>query len=105
MLLGCNTHKYAGDNLHSDYFTSLFNFETIPFYYYQVVPEEGVFDYASRDEILEWCESNQMKAKGHPLWFGHGGVNPKWMFGKSYKELSQFARSTLRKQLQDTVAG
>jgi GH35 family endo-1,4-beta-xylanase len=97
MLLGCNTHKYAGDNLHSDYFTSLFNFATIPFYYYQVVPEEGVFDYARRDEILEWCESNQMKAKGHPLWFGHGGVNPKWMFGKSYKELSQFAREYIKK--------
>ena len=31
------------------------------------------------------------------MWFGHGGVNPKWMFGKSYKELSQFAREYIKK--------
>jgi len=97
ILLGCNAFKYSGDNLYSDYFKSLFNFATIPFYYYQVVPEEGVFDYARRDEILEWCESSGIKAKGHPLWFGHGGVNPGWMYGKSYNELTRFAGEYIKK--------
>jgi endo-1,4-beta-xylanase len=97
MLLGCNAFKYSGDNLYARYFTELFNFATLPFYYYQVVPEEGVFDYGRRDEILEWCEKNGIKAKGHPLWFGHGGVNPKWMFGKSFVELSRFAKEFIRK--------
>ena len=35
LLLGCNAFKYSGDNLHSKYFTELFNFATLPLYYYQ----------------------------------------------------------------------
>lgn len=31
------------------------------------------------------------------MWFGHGGVNPKWMYGRSYKELSRFAQEYIRK--------
>ena len=97
MLLGCNAWRYSGKDLYSKYFTELLNFATLPFYYYQVVPQEGVYDYSRRDELLEWCESAGLKAKGHPLWFGHGHVNPDWMYNKSYKELSAFAREYIQK--------
>lgn len=100
MLLGCNTWRYDKSAVRfQKYFTSLFNFATLPFYTYQVVPEEGRYDFARRDEILEWCESNNITPKGHPLWFGHQHTNPKWMFGKSYKELSSFAREYVRKNV------
>jgi GH35 family endo-1,4-beta-xylanase len=97
MLLGCNVWGYSGKDLYAKYFTELLNFATLPFYYNQVVPKEGVYDYARRDELLEWCESAGIKAKGHPLWFGHGHVNPDWMYHKSYDELSAFAREYIRK--------
>lgn len=99
MLLGCNTWQYSSSSLFTDYFTSLFNFATLPFYTYQVVPEEGHYDFVRRDELLEWCESNEIVPKGHPLWFGHEYTNPKWMFGKSYKELSTFAREYIKKNV------
>lgn len=100
MLLGCNTWAYNKDAvMFRKYFTSLFNFATLPFYTYQVVAEEGQYDFARRDEILEWCESNNIIPKGHPLWFGHQYTNPQWMFGKSYKELSNFAREYIKKNV------
>ena len=98
MLLGCNVWKYATpDDQFAKYFTGLMNFATLPFYHGQVVPEEGAYDFARRDELLEWCESAGIKAKGHPLWFGHGDVNPKWMYGKSYRELAAFQREHIKK--------
>lgn len=97
MLLGCNAWRYSGKDLFSKYFTELLNFATLPFYYNQVVPQEGVYDWGRRDELLEWCESAGIKAKGHPLWFGHGHVNPDWMYHKTYKELSAFAREYIQK--------
>lgn len=97
LLLGCNTWGYQGPSLFADYFTSIFNYATLPFYYSQVVPEESKYDYDRRDELLEWCEAYGIMPKGHPLWFGHGNTNPKWMFGKSYKELSAFAREYIKR--------
>lgn len=97
LMLGCNIFKHGGDNRHSEYFKSLFNFATIPFYSYQLAPEEGRLDFARRDELVDWCEANGITPKGHPLWFGHKETNPAWMFNKSYKELSDFAGDTIKK--------
>jgi len=100
ILLGCNTFGYRKTSArYQEYFTSLFNFGTIPFYANQVVPEEGKYEFGRRDEILEWCEANNIVPKGHPLWFGHQNTNAKWMFGKSYKELSSFAREFIMKNV------
>jgi len=97
LLLGCNLFKHAGEDRHAEYFKSLFNFATIPFYSYQLAPEEGRLDFSRRDELVDWCEANGITPKGHPLWFGHKETNPAWMFTKSYEELSAFARDTVKK--------
>lgn len=97
LLLGCNVFKYNGPGMFADYFKDLFNYATIPFYYNRVIPVEGKYSYKRQDELVEWCQKAGIKTKGHPLWFGHGEVNPKWMYGKSYKELSSFARQYIQK--------
>lgn len=97
LLLGCNAFKYPGPSRFEDYFTEVFDFATIPFYYRELVPEEGEFDYRRRDELVEWCEANAITPKGHPLWFGHEETNPQWMFGKSFGELSEFAHEAIAK--------
>lgn len=95
LLLGCNLFKYPGPSRFADYFSDVFNFATLPFYSRELVPEEGRYEYGRRDELLEWCEANGIIPKGHPLWFGHQKTNPGWMFGKSYGELSRFARESI----------
>ncbi len=97
LMLGCNIFKHAGNDRHGEYFKNLFNFATIPFYSYELTPEEGRLDFERRDELVDWCEANGIAPKGHPLWFGHKETNPAWMFTKSYKELSEFARDTIKK--------
>lgn len=97
LFLGCNLLKYTETSRSSDYFSSLFNFATIPFYSYQIAAQEGRLDFTRQDQLVEWCEANGITPKGHPLWFGHKETNPAWMFGKSYKELSHFAKDTISK--------
>lgn len=92
LLLGCNAFGYRGDDRFAEYFPRVFNLATIPFYYRELAPEEGRFEFSRRDELVQWCESLGITPKGHPLWFGHKETNPDWMFAKSYKELSHFAR-------------
>lgn len=97
LLLGCNLFKYPGPSRFEDYFLDTFNFATLPFYHNQVAPtEHGPLDFARRDELAGWCADHGVVAKGHPLWFGHGDTNPGWMTGKSYAELSVFARKTAK---------
>lgn len=72
------------DELFEKYFTQLFNFVTIPFYWPELEPEPGKlrFDKESEyiyrrpapDVVLDFCNENNLTPKGHTLVWD----NPRW---------------------------
>ena len=93
LLLGCNFFRFQGAGTrYTKLFEKLFDVATLPFYPNRTAPEEGRFDYSYIDRALAFLEDKGIKAKGHPLWFGHKEVNPAWLFSKPYPELKQAAK-------------
>lgn len=94
LLLGCNFARFTSPGArYAKFFAELFDFATLPFYAGRTVPEaEGQYDYAYIDAALDFLQSKNIRAKGHPLWFGHESVNPAWLFGKPFDALQKSAR-------------
>ena len=94
LLLGCNFARFtSGNSRYVKLFAQAFDFATLPFYANRTAPGPDAYDYAYIDAALGYLQSKNIQAKGHPLWFGHESVNPKWLFGKPYPELKQYARA------------
>lgn len=73
-LFGCNAfrlHYYQDEQnaLYAARFSALFNYATVPFYWAIYEPERGDtrVAYDKNRRIAEWCQANQIQAKGHPL--------------------------------------
>lgn len=97
LLTGCNFFKYTSPGArYAKLFAEAFDFATLPFYPGRTVPEKGKYTYSYIDNALDFLESKNIKAKGHPLWFGHESVNPAWLFNQPYEELKQSAREIAR---------
>nr|QQZ02680.1 1,4-beta-xylanase [uncultured microorganism] len=95
--LGCNFFRYSSPNSqYAKYFKQAFDFATLPFYAGRTVPEKDKYTYGYIDSALEFLEANKITPKGHPIWFGHAGVNPKWLYGQSFDDLKQSAREIAR---------
>lgn len=93
LLLGCNFTRYTSPGArYAKFFAQAFDFATLPFYAGRTVPEKGKYTYEYIDLALSFLESAHIQAKGHPLWFGHENVNPKWLFGLPFDELQANAR-------------
>lgn len=92
LMLGCNFARFkdAGTR-YAKFFSSAFDFATLPFYPGRTVPEEGVYDYDYIDAALDFLLSKGITPKGHPLFFGHKEVNPPWLFAKSFPDLQKAA--------------
>jgi GH35 family endo-1,4-beta-xylanase len=90
--LGCNFFRYTSpDARYAKFFANVFDFATLPFYPDRTVPEQGKYTYSYIDSALEFLQSKNITPKGHPLWFGHEEVNPKWLFGLSFETLQKHA--------------
>ncbi len=94
LLLGCNFSRFTSPgSRYAKFFAQAFDFATLPFYPYRTVHAgRGQYDYAYIDQALDFLDSKGIKAKGHPLWFGHQQVNPPWLFGQDFDALSKDAR-------------
>jgi GH35 family endo-1,4-beta-xylanase len=93
LLLGCNFFRYTSpETRYAKFFANAFDFATLPFYAGRTVPERGKYTYEYIDAALEFLQSKNITPKGHPVWFGHGDVNPKWLFGQSFETLQGYAR-------------
>jgi endo-1,4-beta-xylanase len=96
LLLGCNMNKFSTPgSRYGKFYKQLFNCATLPFYSGRTVPQRGVYTYQHIDRCLAYCEENGIKAKGHPLWFGHKEVNPGWMFDLDFDGLKEAAREMI----------
>ena len=93
LLLGCNFFRYTSPNArYAKFFAEAFDFATLPFYPNRTVPNKrGEYHYEYIESALEYLENKGIKAKGHPLWFGHSDVNPPWLKGLPFEELQKCA--------------
>lgn len=97
LLFGCNFFRYTTPGArYAKYFKQAFDCATLPFYAGRTVPEKGKYTYEYIDRALGFLEQTGIKPKGHPIWFGHADVNPKWLFGQSFHELKENAREIAR---------
>ena len=94
LLLGCNFSRFTSPGArYAKLFKEAFDFATLPFYPNRTVPQEGQYQYEYIDQALGFLEQNRIKAKGHPLWFGHAEVNPQWLKEKKpFEQLQACAR-------------
>ncbi len=60
-------------------FSELFNFATLPFYWWTYERERGRTEVDRLEGMAAWCESNGFTAKGHPLAWNF--VDPGWLPG------------------------
>jgi len=60
-------------------FSELFNFATLPFYWWNYEPERGRTEVERLEAMAAWCEGNGIPAKGHPLAWNF--VDPDWLPG------------------------
>lgn len=93
LLFGCNFARFTTPGArYAKFFAQAFDFATLPFYAYRTVPKgRGQYEYGYIDQCLAFLQQNNIKAKGHPLWFGHENVNPKWLFNQPFDALSKDA--------------
>ena len=62
-------------------FSALFNFATLPFYWFAVEPTQGQPDYGLMDNMASWCQANSIQMKGHALLYAEPTLLPAWMNG------------------------
>ena len=102
LLLGCNFARFTSPQArYAKFFAEAFDFATLPFYPGRTVPEENRFEYGYIESALQFLESKNIKAKGHPLWFGHKDVNPPWLFGRSFEDLQQQAHRIAKNHVEN----
>lgn len=100
LLLGCNFFRYTTPGArYAKFFAQAFDFATLPFYPNRTVPERDAYDYRFIDAALAFLLDKGIKPKGHPLFFGHGSVNPKWLFGHDFSELCKLAGEIARRHV------
>lgn len=58
-------------------FRALFNFATLPFYWWTYEPERDRPAYEETERMLEWCRRNDIVPKGHPLAWNFR--DPRWL--------------------------
>jgi len=58
-------------------FSGLFNYATLPFYWWQYEREAGHPGYADTDRYVAWCTAHHVTMKGHPLAWNEG--QPSWL--------------------------
>ena len=82
-LFGCNIFKLdrcktpAHNTAYKNQYGDLFNFATLPFYWWNYTRQPGKPNDARTSQILTWCKANNIAAKGHPLAWNFR--DPKWL--------------------------
>ncbi len=81
--LGCNIFLWGrcGDaEVEAAYrrqFAALFDYATLPFYWWSYEPEQGETQYDRTKRMARWCHQNEVECKGHPLLWNYD--EPGWL--------------------------
>ena len=82
-LFGCNIFMLgrcqteAENTAYEKEFSDLFNYATVPFYWWTYERAAGHPDYESTDRVAAWCEAHHITMKGHPLAWNY--LDPFWL--------------------------
>lgn len=82
-LFGCNIFMLfkAGNaetnTAYAKQFAELFNYATLPFYWWGYEAQRGRPDYEGTRPIAEWCWEHGVRPKGHPLAWNY--IDPPWL--------------------------
>lgn len=66
-------------------FNDLFNYATFPFYWAPYEERAGYPRWQSNQEVIEWCDANNITMKGHPLGWTHQAGMPEWLYNFPYE--------------------
>ena len=95
--LGCNFMRFKdASSRYAKFFANAFDFATLPFYPGKTVPAPDKYNYDYVDTALSYLLEKGITPKGHPLFFGHKEVNPKWMLELKFDELRRAAAKIAR---------
>lgn len=61
-----------------DRFKALFNYAVLPFYWSAYESEQGRPQWLRIQRAIDWCRSNGITLKGHPLGWTHPAGTPSW---------------------------
>ena len=85
------------NKLYKDYFKSIFNMATLPFYWSSIEPEKGKVRYDKNSEkyyrrppidlCIEYCEENGIEPREHALAYEH--QFPKWLSNTTVDEIKE----------------
>jgi endo-1,4-beta-xylanase len=67
----------AENAAYEERFARLFNYATVPFYWWMYEPSRGEPNYAATETILSWCQAHGVTVKGHPLAWNY--QDPAWL--------------------------
>ena len=74
-------------------FAGLFNYATLPFYWWNYERQKGRADDARTEEAVRWCKEHDVTTKGHPLAWNYR--DPPWLTGTPQEVArAQFERIT-----------
>jgi GH35 family endo-1,4-beta-xylanase len=82
-LFGCNIFLWgraggdADEEAYRGRFRDVFNFATLPFYWFSYEPRRGQQDHDRVGRIARWCREQGIATKGHPLAWNH--TDPRWL--------------------------
>lgn len=60
-------------------YADLLNYATLPFYWGSFEPERGKPRYEYIDQVVQWCQENDIACKGHPLVWNHPASSCRWL--------------------------
>ncbi len=96
-LFGCGIFKHFSDNTpplnttHENYFTELFNYATIGFFWWWYEPEQGQCRHERTEHFIRWAKKNNIKLQGSPVAWNY--QDPDWLPKDPQKALQlQFER-------------
>lgn len=74
---GCNIFRFGElpeeqESRYRTYFDRIFNFATLPFYWWYYEPAPGETRAERMQAIAAWCTKQQIAVKGHPLFWNFG---------------------------------
>jgi GH35 family endo-1,4-beta-xylanase len=102
-LFGSNIYAFnkmktpADDAAYEEYFAKLFNFATLPFYWWAYEKRRGVTNRAETLKVVEWCRSHGITTKGHPLAWNL--VDPQWLKAMDAPEILDAQLHRIRREV------
>jgi endo-1,4-beta-xylanase len=101
---GCNIFMWGRcgeprfEEAYRERFARIFNFATLPFYWWSYEPRQGQTQAERIRQIADWCREHNIVCKGHPLVWNY--ADPKWLAD----DVDQ-VRKLLLKRVGDCVTG